>query len=118
MILTLEVNEDHNINRLITGSALLATNKEVAQEPPARSFYENLATYHSQEETHVDCTSVSEIKLKETQISKFVAKNHNAALETPDPTFTFAKMLIENVSVANKKKTLAKARDLAANIHY
>jgi len=63
-------------------------------------------------------TSVSEIKLKETQISKFVAKNHSAALETPDPTFAFAKMLIENVSVANKKKTLEKARDLAANIHY
>ena len=62
--------------------------------------------------------SVSEIKLKETQISKFVAKNHSAALETPDPTFAFAKMLIENVSVANKKKTLEKARDLAANIHY
>ena len=55
MILTLEVNEDHNINRLITGSALLATNKEAAQEPSVRSFYENLATYHSQEETHVDC---------------------------------------------------------------
>jgi len=62
--------------------------------------------------------SVSEIKLKETQIRKFVAKNHSAALETPDPTFAFAKMLIENVSVANKKKTLEKARDLAANIHY
>ena len=66
----------------------------------------------------IQSTSVSEIKLKETQISKFVAKNHNAALKTPDPTFTFAKMLIENVSVANKKKTLKKARDLAANIHY
>jgi len=63
-------------------------------------------------------TSASEIKLKETQISKFVAKNHSVALETPDPTFAFAKMLIENVSVANKKKTLEKARDLAANIHY
>ena len=63
-------------------------------------------------------TSVSEIKLKETQISKFIAKNHSAALKTPDPTFAFAKMLIENVSVANKKKTLEKARDLAANIHY
>ena len=62
--------------------------------------------------------SVSEIKLKETQISKFVAKNHSVALETPDPTFAFAKMLIENVSVANKKKTLKKARDLAANIYY
>ena len=55
MILTLEVNEDHNISRLITGSALLATKKETAQELSAQSFYENLATYHSQEETHVDC---------------------------------------------------------------
>jgi sugar lactone lactonase YvrE len=55
MILTLEVNEDHNINRLITGSALLATNKEAAQEPSSQSFYENLSTYHSQEETHVNC---------------------------------------------------------------
>ncbi len=38
--------------------------------------------------------------------------------ETSDPTFQFAKILIKNVSVANKKKTLEKARELAANIHY
>ena len=65
MILTLEVNENHNINRLITGSALLATNKEAAQEPSAQSFYENLAAYHSQEETQVDVIA-KEIKGKET----------------------------------------------------
>ena len=58
------------------------------------------------------------IKLKETQIKKFVARNQSAALKTPDPTFTFAKILMENVSVANKRTTLEKARALAANIHY
>ena len=62
--------------------------------------------------------SASTIKLKETQINEFIVKNHSAVLKTPDPTFAFAKILIENVSVANKKKTLEKARDLAANIHY
>ena len=54
MILTLEVNENHNINRLITGSALVANNVTASQEPSARSFFENLAAYHSQEEIRVD----------------------------------------------------------------
>ena len=62
--------------------------------------------------------SAPTIKLKETQINEFIVKNHSAVLKTPDPTFAFAKILIENVSIANKKKTLEKARDLAANIHY
>jgi C-terminal peptidase prc len=62
--------------------------------------------------------SASTIKLKETQINEFIVKNHSAVLKTPDPTLAFAKILIENVSIANKKKTLEKARDLAANIHY
>jgi len=62
--------------------------------------------------------SAPTIKLKETQINEFIAKNHSAVLKTPDPTLAFAKILIENVSIANKKKTLEKARDLAANIHY
>ena len=82
MILTLEVNENHNINRLITGSALLATNKEAAQEPSAQSFYENLAAYYSQEETQVDCIA-KEIKnfnfrfpdLKNQQLSLNLEQN-------------------------------------------
>ena len=57
MILTLEVNENHNINRLIIGSALVANNGTASQEPPARSFFENLAAYHSQEEIRVDLIS-------------------------------------------------------------
>ena len=47
-----------------------------------------------------------------------INKNYSVIAESTDPTFQFAKMLIKNVSVANKKKTLEKARELAANIHY
>ena len=54
MILTLEVNEDNNINRLIIGAALLASNKKMTQESSAKSFYESLAAYHSQEEIQVN----------------------------------------------------------------
>jgi carboxyl-terminal processing protease len=61
---------------------------------------------------------ISKIKLKGTKINQFILKNHSVSLKNPDPTFEFAKMLIENISVASKKKTLAKARDLAANILY
>jgi carboxyl-terminal processing protease len=62
--------------------------------------------------------STSKIKLKGTKINEFILKNHNVVLENPDPTFAFANMLIENMPVASKKKTLDKARDLAANILY
>ena len=54
-----------------------------------------------------------------SNISKLlVNKNYNVIIDSADPTFQFAKMLIQNISVANKKKTLEKARGLAANIHY
>ncbi len=62
--------------------------------------------------------STSKIKLKGTKINEFILKNHNVVLGNPDPTFAFANMLIENMPVASKKKTLDKARDLAANILY
>jgi len=54
MILTLEVNESHNINRLITGSALAASNEKIAQKPLTKSFFEDLSAYHSQEESRVE----------------------------------------------------------------
>jgi len=57
------------------------------------------------------------IRLKESEVKIFINKNYNV-ITGSDPTFQFAKLLIENVSVANKKKTLEKARELAANIHY
>jgi len=53
MILTLEINENHNINRLITGSALAASSEKIAQEPLTKSFFEDLSVYHSQEESQV-----------------------------------------------------------------
>ena len=62
--------------------------------------------------------SDSLIKLKESEVKNFINKNYNVIAESTDPTFQFAKMLIKNISVANKKKTLEKARELAANIHY
>lgn len=62
--------------------------------------------------------SGSLIKLKESEVKSFIDKNYNVIVGSTDPTFQFAKMLIKNVSVANKKKTLEKARELAANIHY
>jgi carboxyl-terminal processing protease len=58
------------------------------------------------------------IELEETQIKNFVKKYYATITEISDPTFQFAKILIKNISVANKKKTLEKARELAANIHY
>ena len=77
MILTLEVNESNNINRLITGSALLASNQKVAQEPPAQSFYKNLAVYHSKEETKVDYTAK---KIKDLNFRFSSLKNQQANL--------------------------------------
>ena len=68
--------------------------------------------------TSLKINGSSLIELEETKINNFVKKYYNAATETSDPTFQFAKILIKNVSVANKKKTLEKARELAANIHY
>ena len=58
------------------------------------------------------------IKLRESEVKSFINKNYNVIAESTDPTFQLAKILIENVSVANKNKTLEKARELAANIHY
>jgi len=80
MILTLEVNENNNINRLITGSALLASNKKVGQESSAQSFYEKLAVYHSQEETNVDYTA-KKIKDFNFRFSSLKSQQSNLLLE-------------------------------------
>ena len=62
--------------------------------------------------------SGSLIKLKESEVKNYIQKKNYTTEESADPTFQFAKMVIKNVAVANKKKTLEKARELAANIHY
>ena len=77
MVLTLEVNENHNINRLITGSALAATNNKTAQESSTQSLYEKLAAYHSQEEIRVDSIA-KEVKSFEFQLSDL--KNQQLSL--------------------------------------
>jgi DNA-binding beta-propeller fold protein YncE len=80
MILTLEINENNNINRIITGSALIASNKEMAQKPSAQSFYENLVVYHSQEETKVDYTA-KKIKDFNFRFSSLKSQQSNLLLE-------------------------------------
>jgi DNA-binding beta-propeller fold protein YncE len=80
MVLTLEVNEDRNINRLVTGSALLASNKEASQESSTSSFYKNLSNYHSQEKTHVDCIA-KEIKKTSFRFSDLEQQLLNLNLE-------------------------------------
>ncbi len=62
--------------------------------------------------------SSSPIQLKESEILNFIKENGQEVTEADDPTLQFAQILIKGVSVANKKQTLKKARELAANIHY
>ncbi|KMP12247.1 hypothetical protein UZ36_01425 [Candidatus Nitromaritima sp. SCGC AAA799-C22] len=57
MILTLEVNENRNFNRLILGSALLAANEKTGNHPTAKDFYKKLADFHSQEQQLVETFS-------------------------------------------------------------
>ncbi len=58
------------------------------------------------------------ILLTESEIEKYLKEKGRSIGEDHDPILHFARMLIENVTVANKKQTLEKARELAANIHY
>ncbi len=60
----------------------------------------------------------SPIQLKESEILNFIKENGQEVAGADDPTLQFAQILIKGVSVANKKQTLKKARELAANIHY
>lgn len=68
--------------------------------------------------TSAERNSGSLIRLKESEVEKFIKAKGNSAIEIKDPTLQFAQMLIKNVSIANRKQTLEKARELAANIHY
>ena len=80
MILTLEVNESHNINRLIIGAALVATNKNSTQESPIQSFYKKLDDYSSQEGIAVDSIT-EEIKNFTFQLSDLKKQQLNLRLE-------------------------------------
>jgi hypothetical protein len=60
----------------------------------------------------------SPIQLKESEIVRFIKENGLEVEESNDPTLQFAQILIKDVLVANKKQTLKKAHELAANIYY
>ena len=58
------------------------------------------------------------IQLKEDDLQKFFKENGVTLDESHDSSLRFAHMILQNLTVANKKQTLDKARDIAANIHY
>ena len=58
------------------------------------------------------------ILLKESDVEKYLKEKGWVVDRDHDPILQFAHMLIENVTISNKTKTLEKAKELAANIHY
>ena len=78
MILTLEVNESHNINRLIIGAALVSTTSP--QDSPIQNFYKKLDVYSSQERIAADSIA-EEIKNFTFQLSHLKNQQLNLRLE-------------------------------------
>ncbi len=101
MILTLDVNENHNINRLITGSALVANNGTASQEPSARSFFKNLAAYHSQEEIRVDLIA-KQIKNSNFRISELKKQQSDLQLEQNANNVDQCLKLDEEIDITQK----------------
>lgn len=62
--------------------------------------------------------SETPIVLSTSNVEKYLKEQGRDVGQDHDPVLHFAHMLIENITVANKKQTLEKARELAANIHY
>ncbi len=58
------------------------------------------------------------IQLKEGDLQKFFKENGVVLDESHDSSLRFAHMVLKNLTIANKKQTLDKAREIAANIHY
>lgn len=58
------------------------------------------------------------VLLKESELNKYLKENGSLQGENADPSVQFARMLLKNLTVANKKQTLQKAREIAANILY
>jgi len=58
------------------------------------------------------------IELVEPRLAKFLEGKGWKPDDNQDASLEFAHMLLKNMTVANKKKTLEKARELAANILY
>ena len=70
------------------------------------------------------------IRLQTTDLEKFFKELDDKKAKEParekqadeqmesDINLRFAHMLLDNLTIANKKQTLDKAREIAANIHY
>jgi C-terminal processing protease CtpA/Prc len=58
------------------------------------------------------------MELVEPRLAKFLEGKGWKPDKNQDASLEFAHMLLKNMTVANKKKTLEKARELAANILY
>jgi len=57
------------------------------------------------------------ISLKESELTDYL-KKRGVNVNKEDPLISFAQLVIKNSKTANKRATLAKARELAKDIHY
>jgi carboxyl-terminal processing protease len=57
------------------------------------------------------------IQLKESDLKKYFKENGGENADN-DVSLQFAHRVLKNLTIANKKQTLDKAREIAANIHY
>ena len=58
------------------------------------------------------------LKLKASSLKAFFEKQGVVLNKTRDATVEFARRILKNSNIANKKKSLEKAREIAANINY
>lgn len=62
--------------------------------------------------------SRSPISVKKSEVEKYINERGMKIEEGVDPLILFAQLIIGNTKVSNKSHTLAKARELAKDIHY
>ncbi len=62
--------------------------------------------------------SRSAVTLKKSELESYIKERGMTVEEGIDPLILFAQLIIKNTSIANKSHTLAKARELAKDIHY
>lgn len=61
---------------------------------------------------------IDPIQLKQSALKKFLREQGGKIEAANDPVLQFSLLVLRNVTTANKKQTLDKAREIAANIHY
>ncbi len=58
------------------------------------------------------------VHLETAELEKYLLESGAAKDKEIDSSLQFAHIVLKNLTIANKKQTLKKARDIAANIHY